>query len=829
MKGLNVKRIVALGLGAALVGSALAPAVMAGMINNASSITRGNIIDATTGMPVVDIVVGSQGKAPDVVWAGNIAAKVAQLATVDATAAAPTVDYTVGGTTSVTGEGETEEAVAVLSAVGSEFGAISVSSSKMPSLVDDKAVDWKVNDNDVQVEIKETLETATGVGVYAQADNGSTAYAFGEVVAAVPAGTLKYVLDLSDTPIEADQSGMDANSKVDIVIPWLGKNYVVDSVSADGTELVMYADTLPTELATGEKLELTPTTKYAGKTVEVQLVDLFESEVGAGNYEAKWAVIVDGVVQDYYSAEPTYDLKDVFDDDYFTDTITVSNAGRNSAAGTYTATIRTGADRVELQDGEGYPFTNDSDVDDIAPWEVQIAVNGSDAITSITLQNNWAYTRDSGSEGDTSKYVLKVGEEIVLPNEFAKFQFIGFQDKPAKEAVVGVDALEFIDAQGNNIVVPYYAKFSLNDKNIGTVTLGDIDFTFGASDNNSYYWEEGNIDVDLPTDLENGDLNYYSTSVANIANGDVAALDLGYENASNVSTMVNYYFTRNGEEAAIVLKAQSFALETDDATGATLALVDTNTNGTTGVAYYFPNFNDFEEVVTGYTNDNDVYMAAHFRYTGIDSTAVEMYMRSDDTAKVWGAEELEDMTNITMHGPGIDATVGGVFNLSENEDDLKGLLLNEGSTVAVEEDTFVISVPEEEALLEAYLGSTGTTSSIVGGASYEGVAVDGTEGNVTIDAINGTAGKTVVKVGNIVRLDNTNGMGKSIIVGGQLVNTMAATLKVNSGSTLADVLIASGDYIVSTVDGGGSIIVAGYTAEDTATAAKLLIAQLDTF
>ena len=79
MKGLNIKRIAALGLGAALVGSALAPAVMAGMFSNVDTLQKSNVMSAT-GTPVVDIVVGSMGQAADVVWAGNIAAKVAQLA-----------------------------------------------------------------------------------------------------------------------------------------------------------------------------------------------------------------------------------------------------------------------------------------------------------------------------------------------------------------------------------------------------------------------------------------------------------------------------------------------------------------------------------------------------------------------------------------------------------------------------------------------------------------------------------------------------------------------------------------------------------------------------
>jgi len=582
---------------------------------------------------------------------------------------------------------------------------------------------------------------------------------------------------------------------------------------------------LPTELATGELLEVTPTTAYAGKKVEVKLVDLFESSVSSGTYEAKWAVLVDGVVQDYYSAVPSYDLKDVFDDSYFTDTITVSDAGRNSAAGTYTATIRTGADRIELVNGEGYPFTDDSDVDDAAQWEAVVTP------TTIGLTNQWAYTKDSGSEGETSKHVLKVGEEIVLPNDFAKFTFVGFQEKARRTATLGTDAMSFSDVGGNEVEVPYYVMFDLDDTNVGTVELNGKDFTFAASDNETFYWEEGAIDTEDPTSLASGALDYNS-AVANVAAGagvDDAELDLGLEDAVGNSVDVNYYFTRVDDKAAIVLAAQSFDLYSDDGTP-TLEFIDTNNDNGAGVAYYLPNANDFEEVVSGYTNDDDIYMAAKFKYTDIATGTGEttMFMKTGETAEVWGAEDLENMSNISMYGPGYDADFEGTLFLSENEDDLKTIATNDGSTISVDGDTFVISVPEEKALVEAYLGSTDTTTSTTGGTTYTGVTAGQTKGNVTVTNITGaTAGKAIVKVGNIVKLDTDSAYGKSIIVGGFMVNKAAANLQVD-GKTLQERLVASGDY-VSAVLADGKIVVAGWTAGDTATAAQVLIAALDKF
>ncbi|MCD6247259.1 MAG: S-layer protein, partial [Candidatus Diapherotrites archaeon] len=73
MKRLNVKRLAALGAGIALLGTALAPVV------SAIDLTKSDIVN-DAGQPVVDVVVGSNAKVSDAIWAGNIATKIAQLA-----------------------------------------------------------------------------------------------------------------------------------------------------------------------------------------------------------------------------------------------------------------------------------------------------------------------------------------------------------------------------------------------------------------------------------------------------------------------------------------------------------------------------------------------------------------------------------------------------------------------------------------------------------------------------------------------------------------------------------------------------------------------------
>src|SRR3989344_6237049 len=126
MKRFNVKKLAAIAAGAALVAGAVAP------IASGITLQKSDLFSAS-GSPLVDIVVGSNAAVSDVVWAGNIAAKLAQNAgtttpvTCSATGtcenATPsieglTVDFTVGGTVSYE-DAKTYKNVALDSETGS--------------------------------------------------------------------------------------------------------------------------------------------------------------------------------------------------------------------------------------------------------------------------------------------------------------------------------------------------------------------------------------------------------------------------------------------------------------------------------------------------------------------------------------------------------------------------------------------------------------------------------------------------------------------------------------------------------------------------------------
>ncbi|MGI6589035.1 MAG: S-layer protein, partial [Candidatus Iainarchaeum sp.] len=670
MKGLNVKRIAALGIGAALVGSALAPAVMAGVFNNVNSLQKSNIVN-TTGTPVVDIVVGSMGQAADVVWAGNIAAKVAQLATVDATEGAATVDYTVGGTTSVAGAGELEEVTL------GDTATMTVTSSKMPSLVNTTSFKYKWDNSTTQKTMSLT-ETISGVmATGAQMETGSSRYAIGEMTGTVAKNALSYKLEFG-AALDLDgvvTTGLDANSGYDLQIPILGKTYVLDEVKSNGTWLVFYANTNPTDLVVGESVEVAGKGTYAGKTLSVELVDLVQ--IGSGNqfYRAKWA-LKDGssgikfVEKDTQSG--AYNLKEEFGD-LFSDNIFVTAAGLNLAANKYTATIRTGDDRLEIRDGRGFPYTDNSTEDNKAQWMATLDKDDN-KLTGITISNQWAYNKTIGSQTDTSKYVLKVGENISLPNDYAKFELIGFQSKPSKELTLGNSELKYSDLKGKEITVPFYKQFDFQTERATLITVAGQDYTLWFNDNNVYYTKGDQTGADTFGDLTSASIiesfEYNST-------GKQINLDLGVRPYSgSASDDVKYVVAANKVTGMgyLLLAAQTFHVyNRGGSLGAQIEFTgtlggDVNAGGyfaDLSSDYYRPNMTEFTNDVMNWNvtgpqlvaSDKNAFAALFKFKDATTESVVTLAIKADEDGDVWNYNSLVDLSDqYTNYGPSLDAS-----------------------------------------------------------------------------------------------------------------------------------------------------------------------------
>lgn len=830
MKGLNVKRIVALGLGAALVGSALAPAVMAAAFNNLATapLERTDIMNST-GTPVVDIVVGSMGQAADVVWAGNIAAKVAQLATVDATTGAPTVDFTIGGTTTTTGDGELVDNIAVLSPTTSLVLAVDESDS---SVLFDDDVDYDVNDDEVTTAVEETLYVNATAGLQTEGD-GVLA---GQLVANLDANEVGYRITF--TPGIANFTKDD---DVDLAIPFLGKTWEVRSISA--AEVELRASKLSEKLFVGDSLKVTGIGAYAGKELDLVLTEVAADRDDAGSYLAEFELRDGSTVIDVLSnAEADDDIQDEFDK-YFSTPVSVDTVYRQIDTSSGYVRLDTGDQAWDLKDGKEL---KDDGNDDADKWVVTLDGNTTH-LEWIEVSNSADYTYNiddadsddiQGEEEDAYRMgPMAMNTSIDIADAgLYKFSFLPLTTEEMFKGKIAEGVLTLnIDNKMQEIPLSFGGTSGYTENSSKTVTVLGEEYTlyYDADANTLKMWHD--ISDTTDEDDDDGDseiyfgntvaLDFNDDTIMTFANGDV---DVAYNVIAyfNNTDEITYILGLSDQATNDELYVEAGSNAVVDFNG---TYADKNDGDTTLVPYYLPvDMPDdiFDNWVGSDGNvleddDQDLYSAL---FTIDDGDGVAIIARVDtDSGNLIDTED--DYTGVSATDP--QAGFGTVKLDSSVDDELVAAGTPFGTEVSVVDGELVWSIPESQRFAQIYLGSSDTSDSTTGGASYEGVAIDGTEGNVTIDAINGAAGKTIVSVGQIVKLDTDAVSGKSIIVGGQLVNNMAKNLQVE-GLTLEERLVANGDYVAAVLD-NGSIVVAGWTANDTAVAARALIAQLETF
>ena len=908
MKGLSIKKVAALGIGAALIGMSLAPVVSAANVtpNGLDSLTvdkdKSVVVDSM-GVPVVDVVVGSNAAVSDVVWAGNVAAKVAQLATKAASGvggvADATVDVTVGGTTSTTGSGNTDENVMEFVNGYDEFTLMKADYSDSSQFANIAGRTIRNAATESQINIDENLEVTADVEFQSVADGIFP----GETVAKIQTNGLSYSLNLgTGIPYYTSLTQLDANAEYNVKVPILGKEYVVDE--ATSTKLVLYADTTPTELEVGESVDVAGVGAYEGKTLTVKLVDLVQ--IGSGNttYQPKWTLFDGETALKTIQAATPYDLKDQFGSTYFTESVYVSAAGLNLANDTYTATVRTGTERLEIRNGQVFPYDSTNTTN--PEWKATInstatALNGSNGvITSVQIKNSWAYIQTK-TEQPNSKLALGVGQTVELPEGYGKFQYLGPQTKNMAKVTVGGDSVLITDTKGIQRDIPLVISLGT-----GTNTFSVAGSTYTVDVNTAEdkirFWTKPTSNVAQPYINPIGDQNTEWFDVAYTdkdVNTDVgAAVGLTVDNdwlTNSAAIMTNststvgkvvYYF--GGDEATgqfwLFLAKQRFDVDSkaDTVSGATGELMFAGTevdqNRLNGVPsygsvrvdlnYYLPDQSTYNVLTSEITEDTNVPMGTSPDLSDVSKVTAGSF-RSPDSGDVyqyvatwvfnegsaWAAGVSPTTTDINFYQNTENALLkdstdqkneyeGATVEVrhaswtldeyaaSASSKLTKGITVY-GTTVDVADGVATIMLPEETRKVEAYLGSSDTVTTVVGGEQLTGIAVGGSDTTtagttVTVDAVNGTAsgGVEVVSVGTLVKTDADFSNGKSIIIGGWVANNAAKNLEVSAGNTLEDMLVSDGDYVAAVLT-SGDIVAAGKTAADTGAAASALINALE--
>ncbi|MDO8428254.1 MAG: S-layer protein [Candidatus Diapherotrites archaeon] len=598
MNGLNVKKLVALGIGAALVGAAVAP------LASAQALDRSALFNES-GDPIVDVVVGAGSQPSDGVWAANIAAKLAQLAyvevagTTDATGTYTGTISTGGGEESISSTGSYVIDTNTMSSTSGakEFGRVTYTRSQLPWLVD-KAYTQLLNSTNYSVTIKEEIHvncdllfdyTRTTV-----ADLVGTCPGVGDFnyTVAASSGQPLVVLDAATGTTTDFSDGSDDY----IVVPFFGQEYTVFSVTTSGTKpsetissIKLAKSANERTLVAGEELEVAGVNNYAGQTLKLKLDGVSQTSSG-GTYSGSFVVtdeegnqVVslntgDGIFLAQSLRDASGQL--VTSTENYISRISL-DVSRDPAVGS--VVLLTGSDILDLR-ADQYPFnSSDSDTSNDR-WKVAFGphVNSSspdvNAISTISVYNNNIsvslrdstnplYSKNSSltGKGTESEWNFLAGEPVgTNGKDFVIMRFDGWKTDNIRFSTLTIGGsvsgsssgsstgVVYKDSTGFEHKVPFYYTLSTSSQGGSTFTLdgatfyyrvstSDLNFTLAGGDTNiinGYNPIKTLLDANLPLNTDQGDLNFSSLSV-----GVVSGVALGATRNIDLNG-VNYYCTR---------------------------------------------------------------------------------------------------------------------------------------------------------------------------------------------------------------------------------------------------------------------------------------------
>ncbi|MBU1121014.1 S-layer protein, partial [Candidatus Micrarchaeota archaeon] len=432
MRNFNIKKLAAVAAGAVLVGTALAPIVAADMP------TKSDLV-ASDGSMNVDIVVGSKAKASDVVWAGNIAAVLAQKAYVEkdvmtgggeCIGATPSIEglkatVTVGGTVTVSG-GKVFYNDMYSTPVGgsaqqeANFNSQMVTNSNIPSLKYFSSKSYLYNGTSYTTTMQERLVFTADVMFDYQGEN--------EMITEFGAGGLRFNLNLgSGVPRYESLSSTlkfsdDANDNVRI--PWFGELYLVKQVDSANNYLELIKGSAEKSYSEGDKL-----TGLVGKNGEnFYIVVGPGGTVGTASTQKVTMTLYseDGtqIVSDDFGAE---DVTFYWPDDYadageviLQTLVTITEIKKTVLADAeiYYPTILTGTDRLEFYNDKGYPYDSTKTSEEY-DWESKLFFDGN-YLKDVNIQN-------TSQNRYTSSKALRPGDEAAFPSDWGTVKFLGLQ------------------------------------------------------------------------------------------------------------------------------------------------------------------------------------------------------------------------------------------------------------------------------------------------------------------------------------------------------------------------------------------------------------------
>jgi hypothetical protein len=721
MKGLSVKKLAAIAVGGALIGSALAPVVSAAVTSNIDTLQKSDIISATTGEPVVNVVVGSLGAATsDFVWAGNIAAKIAQLATVEKSVSVTgggeeataeptdlTVDVTVGG--EVTYSTESSQTYS-----GNQYPLLSdpsgtttndplvkiLTEAQLPFLTNEtKTYRWA--GSSYSIVVKETI----GIKADARMDlidkdvEDLVVYLSGE-------GDFNYVLDLGEgIPAYDTLSSASAFTDGDndnIVIPFLGETFTVQQVDNNSGTVKLIKESDKATYYEGEEISgLEGKGNYDGEELSVKVDAVTQAGAASTSYNVRYLLLdSEGNEIDRQTLGSGVYLNENFVDssgEYALETVVyISDAGVESTTSKGYVTATVGKSVVDLKDGKAYPYdsTDTDTTDDYWKASLTFGTDNSPAVATlqkITIKNavkKWDSTNplypssgaltEAGQGASGEAIFLEGNNESDLGYNFVRFKFDGFDiDQSTTTIKLGRGACETSEGQAAGCViytdnagvereVPFYYELSL--------TTGPTDEGTFMLDDQTFYYRCDRTD----TNMLFGDGNYLNGIALQVWTADSvqwvasdwnsAHTDANGENATDINGLWTTPYDNSAGNIYVSLpfdgncqfSKQSFSnFSSSDILKA---------NGQT--PYYNTMFYDDDnqslDKVIGYapievTNDslNDTYK--YNMYVSDESSYKKVYLLLDSSTNFTNEFSVADVTFSGTDGGALSGTSGTYY------------------------------------------------------------------------------------------------------------------------------------------------------------------------
>jgi len=514
MRKINVKRLAALGAGIALLGAALAPAA------SAITLSRGDIINTTNGMPAVDIVVGANAKPSDAVWAGNIAAKIAQLAYTERPVSA-TPQWKEGA---APGEGVTPEVSVSDLSVDLVIGGETTYAAGTAYVFDDNYLDSVSSQPELNsAEYGQSKLSSLLNETWSYTYNGSSyTQTVKEYIGISADAKFEEHKDVKDLVLYLDDEGdfyykvtftagipypftkADQNT---ITIPFFGKKYTV--LSASSSEVKLIDESNKYTYYNGERITgLTGKGSYAGQSLEVEFVTLTYNQA-QGTYYAKFNL--------YDSEGNLIDTRDGISSDTFLEnvfyvngeypletSIYIQSLGKEDVSGKGYIVVTIGTNTIQLKDGDKYPYDPTVTSSSKKYWKVDLHTGtgtvGNESsrpvIDYIKIYNagvegysKWdrkmpiyAETDSLTGHSEDSVAVFLNGEpEDTLGYGFAKVRFYGFKhNETTTELKIADHKIYYTDTGDTKHEIPLYIS--------GLDSTSEEEFVFDNSGNKKYYF-----------------------------------------------------------------------------------------------------------------------------------------------------------------------------------------------------------------------------------------------------------------------------------------------------------------------------------------------------